>query len=264
MLPVPHRMSLRDIDDKGVAAIAALKSGMRVVDAVANTDIASGGSSPRGSEASDASGVSGASTPRGRGAKPSNEQPSHFLCHYPKKNGLPCRNQIVKYSEVVCHEHMADALASVPALVTLRETVREVLIDKKTNQPISALAAQQLEMFMEAYCAALLSAHRKEEGFGSAGGSYTYQTINVFDVAYNIGIKFDCADMRVYNELVAHRFNSIDQQVAQMRTQIENLLAVRATYIPIQQLQALRTEAATLLPPAGDGDAMMEDRADSD
>lgn len=226
----------------------------------ANGASGSGCSSPR----SDAG--SGASTPRSsRGAKPSNEQPSYFICHYPKKNGLPCRNQIVKCEEVVCHEHIADALASVPALASLREAVKQSLLDTKTNQPKSATAAKQLDEFIETYCAALLSAHKKEEGFGSAGGSYTYQTINVFDVAYNIGIQFDSADLRVYSELVAHRFNSIDQQVAQMRAQIDHLLAVRATYIPIQQLNALHTEAAALLPPVDvSGDAVMEDRADSD
>jgi len=203
---------------------------------------------------------------RTRGAKPSSQQFSYFKCQYvKKKNAPPCKNQLVKTEEVVCHEHLADALATLPALVSLRESVRAKLIDPKKYLPVTSIpdSAEQLEGFMTAYIEAMQSASLCEEGYGVAGGAYTYKTIDVFDIAYNIGVVIDSSDMRVYAKLVQHRTESIDEKVASMREQIADLLALKATYTPISELEAQLGEASALLPKVPSGtDAVMEDTAD--
>jgi hypothetical protein len=192
-------------------------------------------------------------------------QYDYFMCNYIKKNGQPCRRPVVKIEEVVCHEHLADALASMSALVSLRELVRDKLINPRKNTPFTSASAVEYQSFMDAYISALRDAYLHGQGFGVAGGSYTYESINVFDVAFSIGVKIDSSDMRVYNELVRHRADSINQQLAYHRDRIEYLSALKANYTPISVLEAQLASASALqFKPVDGDDAVMEDRADSD
>lgn len=195
----------------------------------------------------------------------SGSQFDYFLCNYIKKNGEPCRRQVVKVEEVVCHEHLADALASMPALVSLRELVRNKLINPRKNAPFTPACADEYQSFMDAYISALRDSFQHGQGYGVVGGAYTYESINVFDVAFSIGVMIDNSDMRVYNQLVKHRADGIDKQLAYHREQIDYLSALKANYTPIPMLQAqLASVSAMQYRPADGEDAVMEDMADSD
>lgn len=203
-----------------------------------------------------------------RGGKKSSEQPDHVLCGWYMKNGRTCRNQIVRGTSPVCREHEADALATVPAYISIMEVARAKLLDTRTGKFKTPDAEHGMAEVLDEYRRALDCSYHRTEGYGVAGGAYTYAGIGLFDTAYSVlgGMTFDSADMRVYKELVSHRARNLDRRIAELKVQIATLEALKTSYIPIPALNALMHEAQQFEPPmrVSKEDEEMIDRADSD
>lgn len=224
------------------------------------------------------------------GAKKSEHLPIYHLCGFMKANGKYCGKQLINGSEVVCTNHIMEATAKVPALVSvLKEARAKYLNPKNGNLPKSSEAKMSITNIYYTYRKTVKASRRALNGEGVPlaveGMGYTWDAINFFDEACNNGVRPSGSAGELYNQLVSRRRNYIQQRIVELQTELEGLHAEFRNYASISEMEALQAEApaggastsaaaaggvagggiGNLSPSLEMEDAMMgEDRADSD